>query len=82
MSKTEEITVTCYAGYKADERPTSFERGKTVLAVAEVLDRWYDQDGNYFKVRAEDSKEYLLRHDLDQDRWELVTDKKERGEEP
>lgn len=82
MPKREKTTVTCYAGYKADERPTSFERGGTPLAVTEVLDRWYDRDGNYFKVRAEDSKEYLLRHDLDQDSWELLPEKEESADEP
>lgn len=80
MTGTEKIAVTCYAGYKADERPTSFNRGGTPLAVTEILDRWYDQDGNYFKVRAEDSEEYLLRHDLSEDFWELVLEKNESRE--
>lgn len=77
----EKIAVSCYAGYKADERPASFKRGNTTVPVAEVLDRWYDQDANYFKVRGEDLKEYLLRHDLDGDVWELVLDKEESREE-
>lgn len=77
----EKIAVSCYAGYKADERPTSFKRGDTTVHVAEVLDRWYDQDANYFKIRGEDLKEYLLRHDLDGDAWELVLDREENREE-
>lgn len=66
------ITVTCYAGYKADERPTSFTlRGHTV-AVKEVLDRWYDQEYNGYRVLAEDGEKYLLRHNLNEDEWDLV----------
>lgn len=66
------VTVTCYAGYKADERPTSFTLGETTFAVTEVVDRWYDQDGNYFKVVVAGGGKYLLRHDLNEDCWELV----------
>jgi len=73
------ITVTCYAGYKGDERPTSFQLGDRTLVVAEVIDRWYDQDYNCFKVMVEDGTQYLLRHDMNQDAWELVQNRDERG---
>lgn len=68
------ITVTCYAGYKSDERPTSFQLGERTLAVTEILDRWYDRNYNVFKVLADDGVQYLLRHDLNQDAWELVSE--------
>lgn len=68
------ITVTCYAGYKGDEQPTSFKLGERTLAVTEIVDRWYDQDYNCFKVLADDGAQYLLRHDLNQDAWELVSE--------
>lgn len=68
------ISVTCYAGYKSDERPTSFQLGERTLAVTEILDRWYDRDYNVFKVLADDGAQYLLRHDLNQDAWELVSE--------
>jgi len=71
------ITVTCYAGHKADERPTSFTLGETTLAVTEIIDRWYDQDYNCFKVVAKDGTQYLLRHDLNEDAWELLQDRDE-----
>lgn len=76
---TEKITVTCYAGYKADERPTSFKLGEKTLAVIEVIDRWYDRDGNYFKVVVEDGTRYLLRHDRNEDAWELVPEREKEG---
>lgn len=66
------ITVTCYAGYKSDERPTSFTLEGATLGVEEIVDRWYDLDYNGFKVRAEDGNTYLLRHDLNSDSWELL----------
>jgi hypothetical protein len=40
--------------------------------VAEVLDRWLAPDHRYFKVRASDGGVYLLRHDVESQRWELV----------
>ncbi|HBA88560.1 MAG TPA: hypothetical protein DCZ75_11445 [Geobacter sp.] len=75
------ITVTCYAGYKADERPTSFKLEERTFAVQEVIDRWYDQDSNYFEVVVEDGSQYLLRHDLNYDAWELVQQRDPEGED-
>lgn len=66
------VTVECYAGYKGDERPTSFTLEGRTLKVEEVLDRWYDLDYHCFKVLARDGKGYLLRHDLNSDSWELA----------
>jgi len=68
------ITVTCYAGYQGDERPTSFKLGGRTLVVTGVVDRGYDQDYTCFKVVVEDGTLYLLRHDMNQDAWELVAE--------
>lgn len=68
----ERVSVTCYAGYKADERPTSFTLGGETFVVTEIVDRWYDRDGNYFKVIVVGGAQHLLRHDLNEDAWELV----------
>ncbi|QXE92760.1 DUF6504 family protein [Geomonas subterranea] len=68
----ERVRVTCYAGYKADERPTAFIWRDRTFTVTGVLDRWYDRDGNYFMVQVEDGGRHLLRHDLNEDLWELV----------
>lgn len=73
----QKITVTCYAGYKADERPTSFTIGERTYTVKEVVDRWYDRDYNCFKVAVDDGTLHLLRHDLNQDAWELVQKREE-----
>lgn len=67
-----EISVECYAGYKADERPVTFAlRDKTFL-VEEIVDRWYGEAYDYYKLIADDGNLYVLRRDRTEDRWELV----------
>ncbi len=66
------IEVHCYSGYKADERPVSFLLGQRRLGVEEIVDRWYGEDYEYFKVLADDGATYLLRHHTAQERWELI----------
>lgn len=66
------IQVQCYSGYKADERPVRFFLGKKMLDVREILDRWYGEDHEYFKVLVHDGSHYVLRHDRNEGCWELV----------
>ncbi len=66
------IEVHCYSGCKADERPVSFLLGQRRLGVEEIVDRWYGEDYEYFKVLADDGATYLLRHHTAQERWELI----------
>jgi hypothetical protein len=57
-----ELRVECYAGYKADEKPTRFYIGEGRYEVEEVLDQWYSPNDTYFRVRADDGNIYVLRH--------------------
>jgi len=66
------IKVKTYSGYKADERPTSFEIRGRVFQVIECLDSWYGQGHTYFKFRADDGYTYIIRHDTNSAQWELV----------
>ena len=66
-----EIRVECYAGYRADERPLSFELCSRRFEVAEVEDRWYSPGATYFRVRATDGNFYVLRHEEGIDAWTL-----------
>src|SRR5262249_35056032 len=66
------IEVECYAGAKADETPRRFNLEGQTIELIEVLDRWYQLESkpewpraDYFKVRAVDEHEYLLKHDLE-----------------
>jgi len=71
------VRVEAYSGYKADERPLRFQLGERWLGVVEVLDRWYDPDATYFKVRAEDGDTYILRHAEGSELWTLEAYRRE-----
>lgn len=66
------IKVQTYSGYRADERPTAFTLGERTFRVEEIVDRWFGADHAYFKLVADDGNLYVIRHDLEQDAWELV----------
>ena len=66
------LAVECYAGYRADERPTALTLGSRRIAVREILDRWLGEDHAYFKIVGEDGAVYLIRQDLNQSGWELI----------
>lgn len=65
------VQVEAYSGFKADERPLRFRLGERWLVIEEVVDRWYDPDAIYFRVKAEDGDLYILRHDEAADVWTL-----------
>lgn len=66
------ITVESYSGYKANEKPLAINLDKKRLKVEEVLDRWYGEDYEYFKLKAEDDCIYIIRYDRINDLWELT----------
>jgi hypothetical protein len=65
------LQVQCYAGRKADERPIRFRLKDRDFLVEEILDQWYGPDDVFFKVRADDSNLYILRHNQLSDDWRL-----------
>jgi hypothetical protein len=65
------VTVECYAGHRADERPLRFTLGERRYEVTEVDDQWYSPEAKYFRVRADDGNLYVLRHDERLDEWTL-----------
>ncbi len=68
---TDSLEVSCYEGYKAEERPVRFRLGHVRHTVEEILDRWYGPEDRYFKVRTEDGNIYILRRH--RDGWSLVS---------
>lgn len=66
------IRVECHAGYRGDEEPRAFTLGERRFAVLEILDRWLDPRHRYFKVKAEDGRHFILRHDTVSGEWELA----------
>jgi hypothetical protein len=67
-----QIRVECYAGQRADEEPRRFFIGEREVEISEVIDRWLDPAHRYFKVRGGDGGVYILRYDLDLNRWALT----------
>ena len=67
-----EIEVVAYSGYKANERPLYFFMQDKRLEVEAIVDRWYGEDHDYYKVLADDGKIYLLGWQRFDDRWFLV----------
>jgi hypothetical protein len=75
----EHIDVSTYSGFKADERPMSFIwRGRT-YRIQKIIDRWYEgglKPGapalSYFKIRADDGSDYLIRSNSLFDGWAIV----------
>ena len=57
------VEVECYSGRTADERPVRFRLDGHEYMVEEVLDQWYGPEHVFFKVRADDHKVYILRHE-------------------
>ncbi len=67
-----EIEVVAYSGYKANERPLYFLIDSNRLEVEDIVDRWYGEEHDYFKVLADDGRVYLLRWHRFEDRWSLM----------
>jgi hypothetical protein len=69
---TLKIRVECQAGYRAEEEPRAFSLGERRFAVEEIVDRWLDPSHRYFKVKVDDGRQFVLRHDTATDSWELA----------
>lgn len=69
------VQVQCYSGMKADERPVRFRLDEHQYRVVEILDQWYGPEHLFFKIRADDGKLYILRHEtsLPDGKWDLVS---------
>jgi hypothetical protein len=69
------LEVECYSGRKADERPVRFRLEGHEYLVEELLDQWYGQDDEFFKLRADDGNLYIVRHatSTPEGGWHLVS---------
>ncbi len=56
----------------SDSVPASFALRERIFTVRAVLDRWYGADHAYFKLIASDGNLYVIRHDLEDNEWEMV----------
>jgi hypothetical protein len=69
------VEVETYSGNKADERPLRFRIDGREYTVEKVLDRWYEPEATYFKLRAGDGNLYILcqQKSTPEGEWELVS---------
>lgn len=67
-----EIQVSCYAGYKGEQTPQSITIGNRRVDVTEILDMWLAPDHRYFKFKGSDDGLYIIRHDSNQQLWQLT----------
>ena len=40
----DQVSVECYSGHKANERPVAFAFQERCWEVAEIVDRWYEEE--------------------------------------
>ena len=70
------VKVECYSGYRVNERPVAFTINECdytrSFKIREVIDRWFGETADYFKVVADDENIYLLKYDSHQDAWDLI----------
>jgi hypothetical protein len=66
-----DLSVECYSGRKANERPVRFRLGDQVYMVEEIVDQWHGPEAMYFKLRADDENTYILSHNEHTDHWGL-----------
>jgi hypothetical protein len=65
------IRVECHAGYRGEETPRRFHLEGRTIEVAEIIERRMEPDGRVFRVRGDDTRDYILRSDQRTGRWEI-----------
>lgn len=78
MKELISIRTECYSGFNADETPKCFMWKGTRHEVSRVIDRWYQWDSeqkhpvsDYFKIETTDGEQYILKHELEHNKWYL-----------
>jgi len=78
MIKLIPIEVECHSGFKADEYPKCFFLNNSRFEISRITDRWYQGDSNpeypvsnYFKVETTNGEQFIIKHDLNSDKWHL-----------
>ena len=66
------ISITCYSGYRVDEKPKSIRFDSSVVRVEQIVDQWLDPAHRYFKFIGDDRATYIIRQDMDSLDWELT----------
>ena len=65
------LKVHSYSGYKADEYPVSFTLDGCHYKVEEIVDRWFGEEYDYFKVEVVGGRQHLLKRNRLKDEWSI-----------
>lgn len=55
-----------------ENMPIAFTLRDRLFRVKAMLDHWQGSDHAYYKIIADDGNLYVLRHDLEENEWEMV----------
>ena len=66
------VRVSCYSGYKGDERPARIYLGHKAIEILQTEDRWYSPGATFFRIAVDGGDRYVLRHLEAQDVWSLI----------
>ena len=66
------ICVLSRQGRGGEFDPHVFHLGQRRLAVVAIVQQWTEGEHRYFKVRVEDGRRFILRHDVKSGTWELA----------
>ena len=66
-----QINVETHSGYKADKYQKKIWIGALCFEVLDIEDRWYGPGCSYFKVFADNSRTYIVKHDQNTDIWKI-----------
>jgi hypothetical protein len=71
---TYKIEVIAYSGYKANERPLFFHYMNRKIKVERIVKKWVGEDKDFFRLIAEDGKEYTISWVRNEDVWLVEKD--------
>ena len=66
------LAVDTYLGHKGEPMPRAFTHEGRTRTIREILTTWRRDDATYYRVSTQDGARYVLRHDEELERWELV----------
>ena len=65
------VSVQCEPAFNGEATPRFFTIGDRRIDVVDVLDRWFGEDYDYFKVCDAGGDTFILRRDTDDLTWEI-----------
>lgn len=65
------ICVRTQPGARGEREPHAFQLGGRRVPVVAILERWETPTQRYFRVRDDDGRRFVLRHNEDSGDWEL-----------